>query len=182
MPHNDHYDQLTSSAGDGNVMSTLTRDIQQLLLSSNNITQLDSEELSRKKLTNLQKLHINANQIKRVQARAFHKIIGLVELDLSDNFIESLYDRIEQGDDNAANQSSVSKLDAASGADKQALGRETSFLSDLGKLRQLNLDSNRLTRLDANVFSKLAQLRQLYLSRLVHVSSCIYITLICPQD
>lgn len=159
IPKNDYnFDLQTGNEQPGVQLATLNRDLQQLNLSSNNLTSLGRDEFLRKKFSNLQKIFLNSNQIARIHSSAFYKLIGLIELDLSENFISKLED---QEEDLRGEGSSWT------GSDKgpRAKLKSKTFLQHLGPLRQLNLTSNLLQQLEAFSFSPLTQLRQLDLSR-----------------
>lgn len=149
-------------------MPTLNRDIQQLNLASNNLTSLEEAEFYRKKFRNLQKLYLNTNQLLRIHSNAFHKLTGLIELDLSENLISSLKSKFQvspkpEQDLQSSQWNLVTKPEHR--LDKSNLA-ESSFLnSDLSQLRHLNLASNQLIKLENFAFSQLGQLRQLILSR-----------------
>lgn len=192
---NDYYDYLLANSGN-NQMPTLNRDIQQLNLAQNVIVELKSEEFSRKKFRNLQKIYLNSNQIRQIDLKAFHKLTGLIELDLSDNLIskltgdqlinsESDYAKDDESDinlmkgldslnetntENKMLSSSSSSLEqqqqttAMSKRRYKSFSRK-SFLQNLSQLRQLNLTSNQLTKIEEFTFSPMTQLRQLFLSR-----------------
>lgn len=147
-------------------MPTLTRDIQSLNLTSNNIVILRRAEFYRKKFRNLQKIYLAANKLLRIDQNAFYKLTGLVELDLSENLLAQLDG--EQLDESY----STSGLFSEDFDDIQELSVNTptattrlGFLHDLSQLRLLNLASNQLTSLSASVFVSQTQLRQLILSR-----------------
>lgn len=206
---NDYLDYLLANAGN-NQMPTLNRDIQQLNLASNNISSLGPAEFYRKKFTNLQKIYLAANQLSRVHSSAFHKLTGLIELDLSENLLASLASGAEDSDSDgdglaapvdyqrqpegasarearglAANTELAEEEGAAEEEEddgettrtiaskksqrifKSAFGGQLgqTFLRDLSQLRQLNLASNQLKRIEEFTFSPLTQLRQLILSR-----------------
>lgn len=173
-------------------MPTLNRDIQQLDLGSNRIANLQDSEFTVKKFKNLQKIYLNKNQLLQVHAGAFHKLTGLVELDLSDNLMPDLgpaditnhhQQQITSNDDeNRAEQQQLNtKTNRSSSSSKQQKtekkvknyssktinlrAQKSTFLSDLTQLRQLSLASNQLTKLEEFAFSPAKQLRQLYLSR-----------------
>lgn len=178
VPNNDYFDHLQASAGN-NQMPTLNRDIQQLNLASNNISNLSGSEFFKKKFRNLQKIYLNTNQLRKIDSSAFYKLTGLVELDLSENMISGFDDKlIVEGNHNATDsvdslavvidQRTSTNHRQVVGAGRRREGRihgVRTFLQDLTQLRQLNLASNRLTRLDEFTFSPLTQLHQLYLSR-----------------
>lgn len=165
---NDYDDFLVKNAGN-NQMQTLNRDIQQLNLSTNNITQLESGEFFKKKYRNLQKIFINDNQIASIDSDAFDKLTGLIELDLSENQLHN-NDRtgVRHRTESHANdeQDNHNMEDYEVGfKDDNTNQDKLSFLRHLTQLRQLNLASNHLSRLDKFTFSQLTQLRQLSLSR-----------------
>lgn len=183
MTQNDYFDHLLASAGN-NQMPTLNRDIQQLNLASNSISTIKSKEFFGKKFRNLQKLYLNSNRVSRIDLRAFFKLTGLIELDLSENLISSLsYDRVmindhskadsisDEGDSNNNNTFlEETKENLSLSFEKQQQKRERlfygkSFLQDLSQLHLINLTSNQLTSIERYTFSPLTQLRQLYLSR-----------------
>lgn len=137
-----------------NQMPTLARDIQSLNLSNNLISELGDAELSEKKFRNLQRLYLSANQLFQIHPNAFFKLTGLIELDLSYNQLISLVQEASNG-----NESSEC------------------FMRQLANLRQLNLASNKLARLEARTFADLRQLRQLILSKWVNYSGLIIETL-----
>lgn len=191
VPNNDYYNLLNSNAAGAsgsNQMSTLNRDIQQLDLSVNNITQLESQEFSRKKFKNLQKIYLNTNQVLSVHPDAFYKLIGLIELDLSENLISNLEifnyhynnstsknhesspseDQDNEEDDKSTSKApslSTSRTGSQHNNNINNNKHDGSFLKHLGKLRILNLSSNQLKKLDKFAFSSLTQLRQLILSK-----------------
>lgn len=170
VPNNDYFDHLLSSSSD-NQMLTLNRDIQQLNLTANNISSLREEEFHRKKFRNLQKVYLGANKISRVHSRAFYMLTGLIELDLSQNFIVSLQvddSEGEQQDSIVVASSREEQLGANNKtqvANSKSSRPKGSFLEHLAALRQLNLASNQLTSVEAGAFVQLSQLRQLILSR-----------------
>lgn len=165
-------------------MPTLNRDIQSLNLSSNKINELNEMEFSEKKFRNLQRLYLSSNQLSSIHQSAFYKLTGLVELDLSFNQLITLASpngnkknkKIQiskttinestkfKQDINKSKLDDVNREDAALETGNE-LKNSTSFLKHLGHLRQLNLASNKLSRLGAKVFSSQVQLRQLILSR-----------------
>lgn len=128
-------------------MSTLDRDIQVLNITGNKISRLSDDELSRKNFMNLQKIYLNSNSISSIDRRAFHKLIGVIELDLSDNRIEKL------------------KPDNSETSPMEPIGGSETFLNELKSLRILNLAGNKLSKLNDCAFSALDLLRQLHLSR-----------------
>lgn len=154
-------------------MPTLNRDIQQLNLASNNISLLNGAEFSRKKFGNLQKIYLNGNQLRSIDSSAFNRLTGLIELDLSENFIEKLFDDKQAAAQNQDEENLDDKIRAGDWLQQDsralAIGRDSSppssFLNGLKQLRHLNLASNRLTEIGAFTFSPVAQLHQLYLSR-----------------
>lgn len=173
-------------------MSTLNRDIQQLNLASNNITSLKRNEFYGKKFGNLQKINLNNNKLSQIDSRAFYKLTGLVELDLSENSIsrfddqvidDSISERLELSFAQLDNDESelISKESAqeiglpivnrlqhrtkATIDGRNSLNLSSTFLQDLPQLRVLNLASNDLIALAKFTFSPLTQLRQLYLSK-----------------
>lgn len=150
---NDYYDALVADAADSQ-MSTLNRDIQQLELSHNNISRLNQSEFYDNKFRNLQKIYLNANQLREIEPRAFHKLTGLIELDLSANMLTDLF----------ASAPNLSTSDSLGQAADIGARLKQSFLYDLVKLRQLNLAANQLSRLEPFTFVRLGQLRQLFLS------------------
>lgn len=199
VPINDYVDNLLSNAAGNNQMQTLNRDLQQLNLASNNITHLFRGEFFDKKFNNLQKIFLNSNNIVRVDLKAFRKLIGLVELDLSENFI-SRFDEIvsnngEEDDDDDDYDDSHNKIENLTSdnnnsnkyvehknnqnfikskssplyskykIDNKTVIHRRTFLQHLTQLRQLNLASNLLVRVEAFTFSPLIQLRHLDLSR-----------------
>lgn len=163
-------------------MSTLNRDIQVLNLTRNSISLLKSREFYEKKFGNLQKLYLSSNQIDRIEGESFYKLIGLVELDLSENLLKSFelvdnqlvvnpissYEDTSQDNENATNEDlvKVKPQEVAIQYDKQQSRRFTrSFLEHLASLRHLNLNSNQLQTIGPHLFGPLVQLRQLYLSK-----------------
>lgn len=184
-------------------MVTLNRDIQQLNLVRNNITSLSAGEFYKKKFRNLQKIYLNSNQLSTIHSSAFYKLTGLIELDLSENYLTNLsqidndnnkhqftvdelmmrksYKKQEEEEENeeVENDEKVASnnyksLQSTTKRKQSELminiinannNRSDSFLQDLSQLRQLNLASNQLSRLEEFIFSPLIQLRQLYLSR-----------------
>lgn len=148
-------------------MPTLNRDIQQLNLASNVITELKNDEFSRKKFRNLQKIYLNSNRLTKIDSNAFYKLTGLIELDLSENSISSLDNEAsDKAGDNLDVEESFNIEDERTTKNKSFIIKRTnSFLEDLVQLRQLNLTSNKLSRIGRFTFSPLTQLRQLYLSR-----------------
>lgn len=164
IAQNDYYEYLLSNAGN-NQMPTLNRDLQMLNLTRNKILVLTSEEFNRKKWRNLQKIYLNSNKIKRIDNRAFHKLTGLVELDLSDNQLARLEDQIDQQEAELL-QASLSEPAIETSLKIASRGRNRgTFLSELTQLRILDLSGNNITKLDDFSFSALNQLRQLHLSR-----------------
>lgn len=148
-------------------------------LSENNITHLSEAEFYTKKFQNLQKIYLNSNQIDRIAPNAFHKLTGLIELDLSSNFLVDLHERalvsqmISSLDGDTSKSSKQSKNDNNNKRNKTGNEQEASvttrrlkstFLYELTQLRQLNLASNQLGKLDAFTFIRMGQLRQLFLS------------------
>lgn len=158
-------------------MPTLARDIQQLDLSSNSLTSLQESEFLVKKFKNLQKIYMSANQLLRVHPGAFHKLTGLIELDLSENLISDLSSAAaasssaEEAQAQAEGEAEAEEEEEARSKQMQFVSprkkkkKKITFLSPLAQLRQLNLASNQLTRLGEFAFSPAKQLRQLYLSR-----------------
>lgn len=149
-------------------MPTLTRDIQLLNLTANNIISLRRAEFYRKKFRNLQKIHLASNKLLRIDPNAFFKLTGLVELDLSENLLAQLEG--EQLEESYSTSGLFSEdfddiqelsLNITTSAGLTRLG----FLHDLLQLRLLNLASNQLTHLSALAFVSQTQLRQLILSR-----------------
>lgn len=177
-----------SSASDSQ-SSTLNRDIQHLDLAENNITHLGDDEFYAKKFRNLQKIHLSSNQISRIEPSAFRKLTGLIELDLSSNSIAELLQRTDELNlgsvgqepnqrvgDSSINEAQMISNTRSSNDKSQLASNQSSdtklvksvlptFLYELTRLRQLNLASNQLQRLDAFTFIRMAQLRQLFLSK-----------------
>lgn len=190
LTQNDYHDYLLTNAGN-NQMSTLNRDIQQLNLESNSITEITSAEFSKKKFKNLQKIKLNSNRISHIDLEAFSKLTGLIELDLSENLISSLNkirdfhtsndeeptadDIDDEGDNNNPSFLNGTKGGQFILSEQQQLQKQqrrgkgstygNSFLQDLTQVRILNLTSNQITSIEEYTFSPLTQLRQLYLSR-----------------
>lgn len=167
MQQNDHSISLQTS--------TLDRDIQLLNLSSNLIEQIEAQEFYERKFSNLQKLFLASNQIEHIDPSAFHKLIGLIELDLSQNFLHSLepqraaFKRRRQDENQVVSDNQEDDEEAQRGYHEEPGARrgknKETFLRHLSKLRHLNLNSNRLRRINEFTFSPLPQLRQLYLSK-----------------
>lgn len=185
VPKNDYYDFLFENSGN-NQMPTLNRDIQALNLSYNQIVRLGRMEFLRKKFRNLQKIQLNSNGLESIEPSAFYKLTGLIELDLSDNSLSSLQD---SGLSSPSHFGDLEDLEPATTSNKTKIQDNNnnknqnaeSFLNqNLAQLRQLNLEANRLRRIEEFAFSPLMQLRQLYLSRLVQEpiffsnSNCIF--------
>lgn len=175
-------------------MPTLARDIQQLNLSQNSVASLGEAEFYKKNFRNLQKLYLSSNSLSRIDSSAFFKLTGLVELDLSDNQVsdlcgfEAASSRAKQLATTTSELSPDANNNNNNNSDSRAFGppesldgwgsssvqlmqedakarHQAGFLDELVQLRQLNLASNKLTRLGAFVLSKLVSLRQLVLSK-----------------
>lgn len=170
---NDHFDHLLAN----NQIKTLNRDVQQLNLASNNITTLRRAEFARKQFKNLQKIYLTSNQLQHVDFGAFRKLTGLVELDLSENLIERFDESLEmkvgglagddeeQEDEEEAEEAQVQANQSARQKKSSRKLATRTFLGALRSVRQLNLNSNQLTRIEKFAFSPLGQLRQLSLSK-----------------
>lgn len=146
-------------------MPTLNRDIQLLNLTNNLIVGLESDEFYEKKFINLQKIFLNHNKISYVHHRAFNKLTGLVELDLSYNIISELESDVKTKDQQTVIDNNTRTRRIEEEEDENGNGKVTTFLNDLIHLRTLNLANNKLTSLKGSPFVALSQLRQLYLSR-----------------
>lgn len=121
-------------------------------------------EFAQKKFKNLQKIQLDHNKLQTIEPGAFHKLTGLIELDLSDNQLEQL--ELEFGGQALAVSRVVQSITPNANPTSQPWdGAPKSFLQDLVQLRHLNMNSNRLKRIGSLAFSPTVQLRQLYLSR-----------------
>uniref|UniRef100_A0A6A7FYE6 Leucine-rich repeat-containing protein 24 n=1 Tax=Hirondellea gigas TaxID=1518452 RepID=A0A6A7FYE6_9CRUS len=79
------------NAGYTTVPSSLSPEIQVLVLSNNNIMQIDKDEFQRAGLVNLQRLVLANNKISYVDKDAFSGLHIMIELDLRNNRIEKLH-------------------------------------------------------------------------------------------
>lgn len=152
-------------------MQTLQRDIQLLNLSSNQIGQLDEMEFYEKKFGNLQKLYLNANQLRHIHTSAFYKLTGLIELDLSDNLLTSFRWAPPDRDDGTKLAPVASTRQAAndSDEDEQATRRSGDKLTSSFKPRTTSTEVQTVARIKTRVKTKtflqdLSQLRQLNLN------------------
>ncbi|XP_021700792.1 uncharacterized protein LOC5570717 [Aedes aegypti] len=72
------------------IPSNLSTELQVLVLNDNNIAYLNREEFTSLGLGNLQKIHLKHSRVKYVHREAFTNLKILIEVDLSENEIESL--------------------------------------------------------------------------------------------
>lgn len=81
------------------IPTTLNTEIQVLMLNENSIAQLNREEFTTLGLVNLQRIYLRNSNIVYINQDAFKNLKILVELDLSDNAIESLDKNTFNGND-----------------------------------------------------------------------------------
>lgn len=154
--------------------STLNRDIQFLYLSGNNLTKLNEQEFDRKNFRNLQKLFLNSNELVQIHASAFYKLTGLIELDLSENFLPSIFSSSINSSNHQLEQNEQQKQKQQTDNEKQIMQkkklkqnkrRDWNFLKHLTQLRHLNMNANKLTELESGSFIYSSHLRHLSLSK-----------------
>lgn len=154
-------------------MPTLNRDIQQLNLAQNVIVELKSEEFSGKKFRNLQKIYLNSNQIRQIDLKAFYKLTGLIELDLSDNLISKLTDddqlitsKADHVKDDESDTNLIKGLDSLKDTKMENRTLSSSSSSSFEHQQQMTAMSKRRYKLfkRKSFLQDLTQLRQLNLT------------------
>ncbi|XP_055616147.1 uncharacterized protein LOC129762166 [Toxorhynchites rutilus septentrionalis] len=81
---------LCNSLGLNSIPTNLSTELQVLVLNDNNIAYLNREEFTSLGLGNLQKIHLKHSRVKYVHREAFKNLKILIEVDLSENEIQSL--------------------------------------------------------------------------------------------
>lgn len=160
------------------IPTNLSTEIQVLMLNDNNIQTLNREEFTTLGLINLQKIYLKKSNIRYLHRETFKSLTILVELDLSENLIESIEKQTFAGNDRLrilylygnpikmliADQ--FPRLPHLRTLDLHACNinfvDETAF-SNVDLLEYMNLNSNKLESLPGNLFSHMKNLKTLLL-------------------
>jgi Leucine rich repeat/Immunoglobulin domain len=154
----------------------LSTEIQVLMLNENNLQTLNREEFTTLGLINLQKIYLKKSNIKYLHRETFKNLKILIELDLSENFIDQLDKQTFSGNDRLRILYLYSNPIKILIADQFpvltylrtidlhnceiASVDETSF-SNVDSLEYLNLKQNALQSLPGNVFTHMKTLKTL---------------------
>jgi hypothetical protein len=162
------------------IPNSLSKEIQHLDLSGNNINSLSGKVFTRVKLDNLQKLVLRECNVSSVDAEAFDGLRIVIEIDLSNNLIRDLergtFDETERLRVLVLNQNRLQKLDDDLFHDLiflQKIELSDNRLAQIGQktfwnlpgLQTLTLDGNQLTKLDVRSFQNLPKLGSLELQK-----------------
>lgn len=134
---------------------TLSKEAQQLDLTSNTISHLAPNVFYNRQLENLQKLVLRECGIKNVDQQAFTGLKIVIEIDLSFNRIKQLHRGTFDGTIRLRvihlNNNHLTKL-------------EDGLFHDLGFLQKVELSNNHLSHIGQSAFVNLRQLHHLYLN------------------
>lgn len=169
---------LCNSAEHSHVPVTLSTDLQVISLNENNINYLNREEFYQNGLEHLQRIFVRNSRVQHVHRDAFKNLKILIEIDLSENAIETLEPGTFSGNDRlrilylygnplrrlAADQfpalPHLRTLDlhdcAIESVDERAFAR-------VDQLEYLNLKNNSLPAMGAHVFAHMSALKTLLL-------------------
>jgi Leucine-rich repeat (LRR) protein len=147
------------------------RNLQKLHISHNKLVSIEPGAFF--KLTGLVELDLSDNLLERLEAPALGGAANTKTASTTEtapatagagsSSSSPTVSEHEKRDDNHVGR--TNKTNRAGGGGASVVAASRSFLQDLGQLRQLNLNSNKLKRIGEFAFSSLARLRQLYLSR-----------------
>uniref|UniRef100_A0A182Y7B3 Uncharacterized protein n=1 Tax=Anopheles stephensi TaxID=30069 RepID=A0A182Y7B3_ANOST len=136
------------------VPNELSNELQILDLSHNQIDELPSKTFESSQQTNLQKLYLRHNGMKRVDRDAFRNLTILIELDLANNNLTALeagvFDDLTKIRVIILNNNQIERIDK-------------SLFNGLQYLTKVHLRSNRLVRIALNSFINVPNLSQIEL-------------------
>lgn len=161
-----------------NIPTTLSTEIQVLVLNENRIAHLNREEFTSLGLVNLQRIFLKKSNVVYINQDAFKNLKILVELDLSDNAIETLDKNTFNGNDRLRvlylNGNPLKKLVAHQFPvlphlrsldlhNCQLRTVDAAAFTNLELLEFVNLKSNLLESLSEHVFQSMRNLKTLLL-------------------
>ncbi|XP_042876305.1 uncharacterized protein LOC122255971 [Penaeus japonicus] len=143
------------NAGFSTVPTSLSSEIQELNLNTNNIMYLEKDAFKKSGLVNLQKLYLKENNIRTVHKDAFRDLRIMIELDLSANAIDKLHPHTFTG---------LEKLRVLDLSENALVRLDGVQFPPLPHLRKLDFRNNDLVYIHNYAFSNLAMLMSLRLS------------------
>ncbi|KAG0706565.1 Leucine-rich repeat-containing protein 24 [Chionoecetes opilio] len=156
LPPHTHTQLADCSAKEfSTVPSSLSTEIQELILSSNDITYLGKDAFHKTGMVNLQKLYLHDNRVRTMHKDAFRGLTIMIELDLSNNRIDKLHPGTFTG------LEKLRVLDLSMNLLSRLNGVQ---FPPLPHLRRLSFRENRLTYIHNYAFSNLHILESLRLS------------------
>ncbi len=126
-----------------------------LYMPGNKITKIIANKVSSSSLACLKHLNLSANRLKKIESNVLCNLVNLINLDISDNFIEDFSGALR-------GLSKLVTLDLSSNNIKTISGEE---FSDLGNLEDLNLSGNKLRAISDTMFAHLCNARKINVSR-----------------